>query len=68
MSPFLLFPFLFSVALSAPYGGWGPNEGFGHTGNTMPPKNPNAIYGYDYHDVFDNWTGYGAMHNPHKTR
>ena len=64
----LLLISLLNLVTCAPYGGWGPNEGFGHTGSNPPPKNINAIYGYDYHDLFDDFTTYGAVHNPHKTR
>lgn len=55
----------FSVE-AKPYGGWGPGEGFGHTGNTFPAPNPNAIYGYDFHNLFDNWTTYGSRYNQHR--
>ena len=33
-----------------------------------PRKNPNAIYGYDYHDVFNDITSYGATYNLYKSR
>ena len=36
---------------SFPYGGWGPGEGFGHTGSNPPKENPNAAYGYDYEEI-----------------
>ena len=39
------------------------------TNCTQPPrKNANAIYGYDYHDVFNDLTSYGATYNQYKLR
>lgn len=64
--PLLLF--LLEDTLSAPYGGWRQKEGFGNTGNTFPEPNPNAIFGYDYFNLFDDWTTYGSVYNPHKNR
>eukprot|EP00094_Tigriopus_californicus_P009085 TCALIF_08758-PA protein Name:"Protein of unknown function" AED:0.19 eAED:0.19 QI:240/1/0.66/1/0.5/0/3/0/123 len=65
--PFLTFLF-FEDALCAPYGGYGPKEEFGNTGNTFPAPNPNAIFGYDYFNIFDDWTTYGSVYNQHKNR
>ena len=56
------------VCACSPYGGWGPGQGFGHTGRTFPPPNPNAIYGYDKLGLFGDDTSYGARYNPFKKR
>ena len=63
----LLF-YLFLPIWSRPYGGWGPNEGFGQTGSNPPPPNPNSIYGYDFHNIYGDLTTYGAIYNPHRNR
>ena len=66
-SPLLLWLLALSdLVLGLPYGGWGPKDGFGHTGNSFPARNPNAIYGYDFHGLFDSWTTYGSVYNPHR--
>lgn len=59
---------LTSAAFCAPYQGYKPDEGLGNTGEKPPPENPNANFGYDYHNLFNDWTQYGRTYNRHKDR
>ena len=55
-----------TLTSGAPYGGWGPGEDQGNTGEAAPPANPNAPYGYDYHGRLSDFTDYGRMYNRHR--
>ncbi len=71
LHPFIL---LLSLVLPAalvmctPYNRWGPGEGYGHTGNSMPAPNPNAAYGYDRAGILGDSSNYGAVYNRHRHR
>ncbi|XP_040581262.1 uncharacterized protein [Lepeophtheirus salmonis] len=56
----LLIYVILAIAYStaAPYGGWGPYEGLGHTGGYSPKRSENSLYGYDFKRVMPK-----AFHN-----